>query len=132
MPVFSKLPDDVRSTKTPHRALLGRRQLAQTAATAVTWGLLPRLSGAMDAAKRSAPAIKSCIFIFYYGGPSHLETWDPKPGAPGTVRGEFRPIPTTVPGLQIGEHLPHMSQVMHHCAVIRSMHHSNRLHDSAS
>ena len=45
---------------------------------------------------------------------------------------EFQPISTTVPGLQISEHLPKMAQVMHQCALIRSMHHKNRLHDSAS
>lgn len=70
--------------------------------------------------------------MFYYGGPSHLDTYDPKPLAPSTVRGEFQPISTSVPGLQISEHLPQMARVMHHCAIVRSMHHSNRLHDSAS
>lgn len=76
--------------------------------------------------------IRSCIFVFYYGGPSHLDTYDLKPNAPSSVRGEFQPISTSVPGLQISEHLPHMAQVMHRCALIRSMHHTNRLHDSAS
>ncbi|MBL8819076.1 MAG: DUF1501 domain-containing protein [Planctomyces sp.] len=79
-----------------------------------------------------SPSIRSCIFVFYYGGPSHLDTYDLKPSAPSTVRGEFQPISTTVPGLQISEHLPQMARVMHHCALIRSMHHKNRLHDSAS
>jgi hypothetical protein len=77
-------------------------------------------------------AIRACIFIFYYGGPSHLDTYDLKPNAPSNVRGEFQPISTSVPGLQICEHLPHMSKVMHRCALIRSMHHTNRLHDSAA
>lgn len=80
----------------------------------------------------SPAAIKACIFVFYYGGPSHLDTYDLKPGAPDTVRGEFRPISTSVPGLQISEILPNMSRVMHRCALVRSMHHTNRLHDSAS
>ena len=77
-------------------------------------------------------AIRSCIFIFYYGGPSHLDTYDPKPNAPSNVRGEFQPISTSVPGLNICEHLPRMAKVMHRCALIRGMHHTNRLHDSAS
>ncbi|MEI6258269.1 MAG: DUF1501 domain-containing protein, partial [Planctomycetota bacterium] len=80
----------------------------------------------------SRAGIKACIFVFYYGGPSHLDTYDLKPNAPSTVRGEFQPIATSVPGLQISEHLPHMSKVMHKCALIRSMRHGNRLHDSAS
>src|SRR5438874_13469264 len=45
--------------------------------------------------------VKSCIFIFYYGGPSHLDTWDMKLNAPREVRGEFQSIPTTVPGLRV-------------------------------
>ncbi|MFM7830492.1 MAG: DUF1501 domain-containing protein, partial [Planctomycetaceae bacterium] len=59
--------------------------------------------------------LRACIFVFYYGGPSHLDTYDLKPGAPSTIRGEFQPISTTVPGLQISEHLPKMARVMHHC-----------------
>ncbi|MDA0658808.1 MAG: DUF1501 domain-containing protein [Planctomycetota bacterium] len=78
------------------------------------------------------PPIRACIFIFYYGGPSHIDTYDPKPDAPAEVRGEFKTIATSVPGIRISEHLPHMAQRMHHVALIRSMHHEARLHDSAS
>jgi len=70
--------------------------------------------------------------IFYYGGPSHLDTFDMKPEAPAEVRGEFQPIATSVPGLQIGEHLPCTSRVMHKVAVIHGMQHQMRGHDSAS
>ena len=80
----------------------------------------------------SGSHIRACIVIFYYGGPSHLDTFDMKPQAPREVRGEFSSISTSVPGLSISEHLPQTSKVMHHVAVIRSMHHTNRLHDSAS
>ncbi|WP_010584536.1 DUF1501 domain-containing protein [Schlesneria paludicola] len=76
--------------------------------------------------------IKSCIIVFYYGGPSHLDTYDLKPDAPAEVRGEFQPIATSAPGIFVSEHLPKMSRVMHKVALIRSMHHKNRLHDSAS
>lgn len=94
--------------------------------------LLPHsLPAATDNSNQSAK-IKSCIIIFYYGGPSHLDTFDPKPDAPKEVRGEFGTISTSVPGLRIGEHLPHTARVMHKLAVVRSMHHTNRLHDSAS
>ena len=93
------------------------------------WGARARaeLAGA-----KTPSAIRACIFVFYYGGPSHLDTYDLKPNAPSTVRGEFRPIATSVPGLQISEILPNMAKVMHRCALVRSMHHTNRLHDSAS
>lgn len=64
---------------------------------------------------------KSCIFIFLEGGPSQLETFDPKPMAPNDVRGPYGPIATSVPGTQICELLPMMAQRMHHCALIRSL-----------
>ena len=76
--------------------------------------------------------IKSCIVVFYYGGPSHLDTYDIKPDAPSDIRGEFQAIATSAPGIFVSEHLPKMSRVMHKVALIRSMHHGNRLHDSAS
>jgi hypothetical protein len=80
----------------------------------------------------SLPPIRSCIAIFYYGGPSQLETFDPKPDAPAEVRGEFGVIATSVPGLRISEHLPMTAKVMHKVALIRSMNHRNSLHDPAS
>lgn len=103
------------------------------AAGALTLGGVLQARLRAEQSKTAAPAaIRSCIFLFYYGGPSHLDTYDLKPQAPSTVRGEFQGISTTVPGLQVCEHLPRMARVMHHCALIRSMHHKNRLHDSAS
>jgi hypothetical protein len=89
-------------------------------------------SGIREAVSQPRSKIKSCIVVFYYGGPSHLDTYDLKPEAPSDVRGEFRQIATSAPGLFVSEHLPHMSRVMHKVALIRSMHHNNRLHDSAS
>ena len=80
----------------------------------------------------SAPAIKACILVFYYGGPSHLDTWDMKPNAPSEIRGSFQSISTSVPGFRICEHLPHMSKWMHKVGIIRSVHHQATLHDSAS
>ncbi len=97
------------------------------------------LAHARNEARRVSPnllgslaPLRSCIVIFYYGGPSQLETWDPKPGAPAEVRGEFAAISTSVVGLNISEHLPLMARRMHRVALIRSMTHTNRLHDSAS
>ncbi len=75
--------------------------------------------------------IKACIVIFYYGGPSHLDSLDPKPLAPAEVRGEFQPIQTSAGGILLSEHLPHLAKVMHKAVVIRSMHHQMRLHDAA-
>ena len=65
-------------------------------------GLLRAQSGLaapIDSAKRLQPAIKSCIVVFYYGGPSHLDTYDMKPDGPAEIRGEFRPIDSAVPSI---------------------------------
>ena len=80
------------------------------------------LARAATAGSGTAPAkpIKSCILMFYYGGPSHHDTWDMKPNAPAEVRGEFGQIATSVPGIRISEHLPRSARVMDRLAVIRS------------
>ena len=49
---------------------------------------------------------KACILLFLLGGPPQHETWDPKPEAPAEIRGEFKPIATSVPGLHVGELMP--------------------------
>ena len=73
--------------------------------------------------------ILSCIFVFLYGGPSHIDTFDMKPSAPAEVRGEFKPVATSATGIQICEHLPRLSRWMHKAALIRGMHHGGHLHD---
>lgn len=72
---------------------------------------------------RGAPPkrAKSCVLIWLDGGPSHLETLDPKPNAPREVRGPFAPIPTNVSGIQISELMPKTAAIMDQVAVIRSM-----------
>ena len=72
-------------------------------------------------ASRTAHRQPSCIFIFLSGGPSHLETFDPKPSAPVNIRGPYGTISTNVPGIQISELLPSLSQHMDKCAILRSM-----------
>src|SRR5438046_1063204 len=117
------------ATRREWRHRVGRRCLG------LTWGGLLQAQSAMArSAKTAAGAspIRSCILLFYYGGPSHLDTYDLKLDAPAEVRGEFQPIATSAPGIEICEHLPRMSRLMHKAVLIRSMHHANRLHDSAS
>jgi hypothetical protein len=113
-----------------------RRQLLRAGGLGALGLTLPRLFQAQAAARASAapaglPPIRSCILIFLYGGPSHLDTWDMKPGAPAEVRGEFRSVATTVPGVRVCEHLPRMARLLHRVALVRSMHHGMRNHDSA-
>jgi hypothetical protein len=71
---------------------------------------------------------KACIIVFNYGGPSHLDIWDLKPDAPREIRGEFRPAPTSVPGIAISEHLPRLAQLANHYAVVRSVNHRDNDH----
>jgi hypothetical protein len=71
---------------------------------------------------------RSCIVLFCWGGVSHIDTWDPKPNAPPEVRGEFKPIATSVPGVHFGEHMPLLARQMHRLAVVRSAHHTCTAH----
>jgi hypothetical protein len=77
----------------------------------------------LHAAGPNAPGGVNCILLFLVGGPSQLDTWDLKPNAPSNIRGPFRPIRTTVPGLDIGEHFPLMAERAERFAVVRSVHH---------
>lgn len=63
----------------------------------------------------------SCIFVFLSGGPSHLETFDPKTHAPINIRGPYGAIPTNVSGIHIGELLPQIAGQMDKCALLRAM-----------
>lgn len=80
-----------------------------------------------SASRRGVAAEKSCIFILLCGGPSHLDTWDLKPEAPDEIRGPYRPIATTVPGMRISELHTRMAKLTHHFALIRSMTHPGNI-----
>jgi hypothetical protein len=95
---------------------------------------LPRLlqARARPRARALTPRADSCILVFLNGGPSHLDMWDMKPAAPPEIRGEFKPIATSVPGVQFSEHLPRLARLMHRCTLVRSVHHSvNNAHAAA-
>jgi len=77
--------------------------------------------------RRGQAAEKSCIFILLCGGPSHLDTWDLKPDAPSEIRGPYKPIATTVPGMRISELHPRMAKLTNHFALIRSMTHPGNI-----
>ena len=91
------------------------------------------LAGLLRAEGRSRhkPRAKSVIFLHQYGGPSHHDTFDMKPAAPAEIRGEFKPIATTLPGLRICERLPRLAKVMDKCSLVRTLRHSMKNHNSA-
>ncbi len=82
-----------------------------------------------EAAAGIGSSNKAIINIYLPGGPSHMDMWDLKPNAPVEVRGEFNPIDTTVPGIQICELFPRIAQMMDKFALIRSLSDSDGAHD---
>src|SRR4051794_24389403 len=93
--------------------------------------LLSGLTHAGDT-RTTKTAARSCVFFLLHGGPSQLDTWDLKPDAPAEVRGEFRPIATSVPGLRVCEHLPQLARRAHRFSVVRSMTHTAINHNTAT
>ena len=89
--------------------------------------LQSRAVAAQESAARanSFGKAKSCILLFMWGGPAHQDTWDLKPNAPAEIRGQFKPIATKVPGIQICEHLPLLADRTDKLAIIRSMTHTD-------
>jgi hypothetical protein len=111
-----------------------RRQLLQVGVLSPLGLSLPgllHLEARADPRRDRRGRTKSCIFLFLYGGPSQLDTWDMKPSAPAEIRGPFEPIPTSVPGIQICEYLPRMARLARHYSLVRTLTHSNRNHQPA-
>lgn len=73
----------------------------------------------------------SVILLWMAGGPSHVDTFDPKPNAPMTIRGPFEAIKTNVPGILISEHLPRLAKVANKFSIIRSLTHGDGAHERA-
>jgi hypothetical protein len=87
--------------------------------------ILAKQAGAQTSKQRRP---KSVVIVFLTGACSHHDTFDMKPDAPAEIRGQFRPAPTSVPGLQVCEHLPGIAKLMHHCALVRSLAHREDNH----
>jgi hypothetical protein len=111
---------------------LTRRTLLEAAGAGLFGMTLPGLLAAETRAKTAATVrAKSVIFLFLFGGPSQLETFDLKPDAPEKIRGPFRPIASRTPGLLIGEHLPRLAQISDKFCVVRTMTHPYNDHSGA-
>lgn len=96
---------------------LSRRTVLQAGSTGLLGSSLSRLAGA----GASGGQAKSVLFVFLTGGLSHQDSFDMKPNAPSDVRGEFFPISTATPGLQICEHLPLLAERTDQYALVRSV-----------
>jgi len=95
--------------------LVSRREVLAGAAGSLTCGAL---AGALRAESATGPR-KRLLLLFLSGGASQFETWDPKPGV--KTGGPYRAISTSLPGVQIGELLPHTAKIMHRLTVVRSV-----------
>src|SRR5262245_17513781 len=109
-----------------HRSRISRRECLRVGGLGIAGLSLPTLLRAEARAARAQqhPArAKSCIIVWLAGGPSQPDMWDMKPDAPAEIRGEFKAVKTTVPGVLMCEHLPRVARQAHHTTIIRSAHH---------
>jgi hypothetical protein len=112
---------------------LTRRETLTAGALSLLGGgfTLPGLLAAEE--RRPADArpgkARSVILLYLLGGAATQDMWDLKPNAPAEVRGEFKPVPTNVPGIQICEHLPRTARWMHRAAIVRSVNHKAGCHN---
>ena len=111
---------------------LRRRELLQAAGTGLFGLSLPRLLQAEEAQTGFLPnaRAKSVMFLFLFGGPSQLETFDMKPEAPSGIRGPFQPIASRTPGLLMCEHMPRLAKISDRFCVVRSMTHPHNDHNA--
>src|SRR3954454_11216800 len=108
--------------------LSARRLFLQS--TSAAGALMAGLGRVTTAKPQAGAKVKSVILIFNCGAPSHIDLWDMKPEATDTVRGEFKPIATNVPGIQVSELMPRMAERVDKLAIVRSVHHTQSSHNS--
>lgn len=112
-----------------------RRHWLQLGVAGLAGGSFANLLQLRETCAASLPANKkpsSCILIWMDGGPTHFETFDPKPEAPVEIRGEFQPIQTNVSGIQICEYLPQLASIANKYAIVRSVCHNQGNHGAGN
>ncbi|WP_254510651.1 DUF1501 domain-containing protein [Anatilimnocola floriformis] len=105
-----------------------RRTVLQAAGAGLFGLTLPRLLAAEQLSSGNKPRAKSVIFLFLFGGPSQLETFDMKPDAPAKIRGPFQTTTSRNPELRVSEHLPRIADISDQLCVIRTMTHNYNDH----
>lgn len=116
---------------------LSRRDILRAGSIGLFGMSLPRLlSGQRAAQGMDTPGLpiraRSTVLLFMWGGPAQQDTWDLKISAPPEIRGEFKPISTNVPGIEICEHFPRLAQRCDKLAIVRSMTHTDVDHTTAT
>jgi hypothetical protein len=115
---------------------VSRRDFLRVGAVGALRLSLPALLHAEEIASpaKSGPKARarSVLLVYLGGGLSHHDSFDPKPDAPAEVRGIYKTIDTSVPGLQVGELLPHLARCMDRLALVRSGAHNNDHHETAT
>ncbi|MFN0053398.1 MAG: DUF1501 domain-containing protein [Planctomycetales bacterium] len=109
---------------------LRRRDVLRVGGTGLLGASLRQLLAAADQGSLQAPRAKAVLFLFLFGGPSQLETFDMKPEAPTGIRGPYQPIAAQTPGLLISEKLPKLAAMSQQFAVIRTMTHRHNDHNA--
>src|SRR5438477_9145933 len=120
-----------RSDQPVSSPILARRAMLQAGSIGLLGLGMSEVSALGMAATNQVTPAKSVIFIFLTGGISHQDSFDLKPDAPDTVRGEFRPIATRTPGMQICEHLPRLAERSEQFALVRSVGTDSNGHEEA-
>jgi hypothetical protein len=122
-----------------HAARPSRRAILRVGGMGLLGLTMPRMlkasaeqAWASGSLKTVAPRAKSVIFLYQFGGPSHIDMFDMKPNAPQAIRSPHKPISSSVDGIQVSEHLPRVAKIMDKVTLIRSMTHTMKNHNSAS
>ena len=116
---------------TTHARLTRRRALSIGGRGLLGLSILDLLAQRPRASATAARA-RSVIFLYQFGGPSHLDTFDLKPDAPDGIRSRFGMIPSAVPGLPVCEHLPRCATIMDKVTLLHGVHHTMKNHNPAS
>ncbi len=116
-----------------YQSSLTRRDMLRVGGLGMLGLTMPKLLQAAEKTVRKtiAPKAKSVIFLFQWGGPSHIDMFDMKPDAPREIRGPYKGISTSADGIQICEHLPNVAKIMDKVTLVRSVHHTMKNHNSA-
>ena len=114
-----------------HSTVMTRRHALKVGGMGLLGLTMPGLLRAEALVPSIKSRAKSVIFLFQWGGPSHIDMFDMKPDAPEGIRGPHRPISSKADGIQVSEHLPKTAAVMDKVTLVRSMHHTMKNHNSA-